>query len=48
LPLAGIDVHFAAFQELGGRGGEHLFKGGQGLFVLSLLQQLHGGLVMLE
>ena len=48
LPLAGADVHPAAFLDLGGRGGQQLFKGGQRLLVLALLQQLHGGLVVLE
>jgi hypothetical protein len=48
LALAGVDVHFAALHELGRSGGEHFFKGGQGFFILSLLEQLHGGLVVLE
>ena len=31
-----------------GRGGQQLFKGGQGALEFALLQQLHGGLVVLE
>jgi hypothetical protein len=48
LTLAGTHIHFAAFHELGRRGGEELFKGSQSSLVLALLHELHGGLVMLK
>src|ERR1035438_5755244 len=48
LPLAGLDIHLAALFDLGRRSGNHLFKTGQRSFILSLLQQLHSSLKVLE
>jgi hypothetical protein len=48
LPLAGADVHLAAFQQLGWRDGQQLLEGGERFIALALLKQLYGGLVVLK